>query len=95
MGSSIEGGDILIINEQCAVIGSSARTDVWAIESFARKMMSPIEQGGEGLKEVLVIQIPYTRAYMHLDTVCTMVDYDKFCLFPVVEPSLKIFFNDK
>lgn len=91
MGSSIEGGDILIINEQCAVIGSSARTDVWAIESFARKMMSPIEQGGEGLKEVLVIQIPYTRAYMHLDTVCTMVDYDKFCLFPVVEPSLKIF----
>ncbi len=89
--SSIEGGDILIINEDCAVIGSSARTDVWAIESFARRMMSPIEKGGEGLKEVLVIQIPYTRAYMHLDTVFTMVDYDKFSLFPIVEPAIKVF----
>jgi arginine deiminase len=90
-GSSIEGGDILIINEECAVIGSSARTDVWAIESFAHKMMSPIENGGEGLKEVLVVQIPFTRAYMHLDTVFTMVSYDKFCLFPLVEPSIKVF----
>lgn len=90
-GSSIEGGDILIISDECAIIGSSARTDVWAIESFARRMMTPIEKGGEGLKEVLVIQIPYTRAYMHLDTVFTMVDYDKFCLFPLVEPKIKVF----
>ena len=90
-GSSIEGGDILIISDECAVVGSSARTDVWAIESFARRMMSDIEKGGEGLKEILVVQIPITRAYMHLDTVFTMVDYDKFSLFPVVEPSIKIF----
>ncbi len=90
-GSSIEGGDILILNESCAVVGSSARTDVWAIESFARKMMSPVESGGEGLKEILVIQIPPTRAYMHLDTVFTMLDVDKFSLFGNIEPSLKVF----
>lgn len=90
-GNSIEGGDILMLNESCALVGSSARTGVWAIESFAREMMLPIEDGGEGLKEVLVVQIPYTRAYMHLDTVFTMVDRDKFSIFGAIEPSLRIF----
>jgi arginine deiminase len=91
MGSNIEGGDILILNNSCAIIGSSARTDVWAIEAFAKKIMDPVELGGEGFREVLVIQIPYTRAYMHLDTVFTMVDRDAFCIFPGVEPSLRVF----
>ncbi len=91
LGSSIEGGDILILNDKCAIVGSSARTDVWAIESFAKKMLAPVETGGEGLREVIVVQIPYTRAYMHLDTVFTMVDRDTFCLFPGVENSLRVF----
>ncbi|MCK9288366.1 MAG: arginine deiminase [Sphaerochaetaceae bacterium] len=91
-GSSIEGGDILIINDTCAVIGSSARTDAWAIEAFARTMLKSHQDGGEGLKEIIVIQIPYTRAYMHLDTVFTMVDIDKFCIFPGVESALRVFY---
>lgn len=91
MGSSIEGGDILILSDKCAIVGSSARTDVWAIESFAKKMLSPVESGGEGLQEVIVVQIPYTRAYMHLDTVFTMVDRDTFCIYPGVEGSLRVF----
>ncbi len=90
-GSSIEGGDILIPGPSCAAVGCSARSEVWAIEAFARKMTDPVERGGEGFREVLVIQIPFTRAYMHLDTVFTMVDRDKFCIFPGVESSLKVF----
>jgi arginine deiminase len=90
-GNSIEGGDILILNEHCAVVGSSARTGVWAIEAFAKRMMAPLEEGGEDLKEVLVVQIPFTRAYMHLDTVFTMVDRDKFSIFGGIEPSLRVF----
>lgn len=89
--SSIEGGDILILNERSIIIGSSARTDVWAIESFARKMLKPADEGGEGFKEVLVVQIPFTRAYMHLDTVFTMVDVDSFCLFAGIESKLRVF----
>ncbi len=89
--SSIEGGDILMLNQTCAICGSSARTDVWAIEGFAKRMLSPIEEGGEGLETVLVIQIPYTRAYMHLDTVFTMVDRDAFCMFPGIASSVKVF----
>jgi arginine deiminase len=74
------------------VIGSSARTDAWAIEAFARTMLKSHQDGGEGLKEIIVIQIPYTRAYMHLDTVFTMVDIDKFCIFPGVESALRVFY---
>lgn len=89
--SCIEGGDILMLNEKCVICGSSARTDVWAIEAFAKRMLSPIEEGGEGLEMVLVIQIPYTRAYMHLDTVFTMVDRDAFCMFPGIGSAVKVF----
>ncbi|PKL29395.1 MAG: arginine deiminase [Spirochaetae bacterium HGW-Spirochaetae-2] len=91
MGSSIEGGDILVLSDSCALVGSSARTDVWAIEAFARRMMAPLECGGEGLREILVVQIPYTRAYMHLDTVFTMVDRDKFCIYGGIKSSLRVF----
>ncbi|NLV85053.1 MAG: arginine deiminase [Spirochaetales bacterium] len=89
--SSIEGGDILMLSESCAIVGSSARTEVWAIEAFARTMMAPKESKGEGLDQVLVIQIPYTRAYMHLDTVFTMVDRDAFCMYGGIEASVKVF----
>ncbi|SUL94487.1 arginine deiminase [Staphylococcus caprae] len=29
-------------------------------------------------KKVVAIEIPTSRTFMHLDTVCTMIDYDKF-----------------
>jgi len=89
--SSIEGGDIMMLNDKCVICGSSARTDVWAIEGFAKRMLSPIEEGGEGMETIIVIQIPYTRAYMHLDTVFTMVDRDAFCMFPGIAPAVKVF----
>ncbi|MFA6681116.1 MAG: arginine deiminase [Sphaerochaeta sp.] len=89
--SNIEGGDILMLNEKSVICGSSARTDVWAIEGFANRMLAPIEEGGEGLETVLVMQIPYTRAYMHLDTVFTMVDRDAFCMFPGIGASVNVF----
>ncbi len=89
--SSIEGGDILMLSDKCVICGSSARTDVWAIEAFAKRMLAPIAEGGEGLEAVLVIQIPYTRAYMHLDTVFTMVDRDAFCMFAGIGTAVKVF----
>jgi len=88
---SIEGGDVLVLNKDCVAVGSSARTDVGAIESFATRMLDPVELGGEGLKSVLVLHIPHSRAYMHVDTVFTMVDHDAFCVFPGIEPSIQAF----
>ena len=40
---------------------------------------------GSDFKKVLVFNIPKKRAFMHLDTVFTMVDYDKFSIHPEIE----------
>ncbi len=84
---SIEGGDILILNPEVLAIGCSARTSPEAIETLAARVF----RQDASIKEVLVIQIPFTRAYMHLDTVFTMVDRDAFTLFPGINDHLKLF----
>ena len=85
--NSIEGGDILVLNKETVAIGCSVRTSTSAIEEVAESLF----KGDTPVKEVLVIQIPFTRAYMHLDTVFTMVDYDKFTIFPGIENSVRVF----
>ncbi|NQT61243.1 MAG: arginine deiminase, partial [Bacteroidetes bacterium] len=93
-GSSIEGGDILVLDANTLAVGCSARTEAWAIEELAKQVLTsnPDSEGeSSGFKNILVIQIPFTRAYMHLDTVFTMVDHDKFTIYPGVETALKVF----
>ncbi|MCM3703244.1 arginine deiminase [Paenibacillus macerans] len=78
---SIEGGDELILNEETIAIGVSARTSAKAIERLALNLFSRQEK----FKRVLAIEIPKCRAFMHLDTVFTMVDYDKFTIHPAIQ----------
>ena len=40
---------------------------------------------------MLAIDIPKNRAFMHLDTVFTMVDYDKFTMHPNISDHLRVF----
>ncbi len=84
---SIEGGDILVLSEKAIIVGCSARTSPDAIEKLAENLFN----GKSTVKEVLVIQIPLKRAYMHLDTVFTMLDRNKFTIFPGIENELKVF----
>lgn len=78
MPRGIEGGDVLVLSKDTLLIGLSQRTSEQAIETLAQRLLieHPL------IKQLLVMQIPIKRAYMHLDTVFTMVDYDKFLLFP-------------
>jgi len=75
---SIEGGDILVLSKEVVAIGCSERTSATGIEILARNLFA----GNENLREVLAVQIPRLRAFMHLDTVFTMVDRDKFTIYP-------------
>ena len=86
MEYSIEGGDILVLSSEVIAVGMSERTTAAAIERFARNILS----GGQ-FKKVIVLDIPKTRAFMHLDTVFTMVDYDKFTIHPEIEAPLRVF----
>ncbi len=82
----LEGGDVLVLSGDVLAIGLSERTTVAAIEVAAGRLLQ------QGLvRRVLVIAIPARRAYMHLDTVFTMVDRDQFLLYPGVEHELSVY----
>lgn len=84
--ASIEGGDVLILSKDIIGIGLSQRTNATGIEQFAEKVLR-----NSGFKRILVFDIPKSRAFMHLDTVFTMVDYDKFTIHPEIEGPLQIY----
>ena len=84
---SLEGGDILVLSEEVVAVGCSERTSARGIEELAMNLF----QNDGKIKEVMAIQIPFTRAYMHLDTVFTMIDYDKFTIYPGVEEKVRAF----
>ena len=83
---SIEGGDVLVLSKDIVAIGLSQRTTVSGAETFARNLLQ-----NSSFKKVLAFDIPETRAFMHLDTVFTMVDYDKFTIHPEIEGPLGVY----
>ena len=83
---SIEGGDVLVLSKDTVAIGLSQRTTVSGIERFSKNLLS-----GSDFKKIIVFDIPKCRAFMHLDTVFTMVDYDKFTIHHEIEDPLHLF----
>lgn len=84
---SLEGGDILVLNEETIAVGISQRTNPNAIEKFASLVLTE----DSTFKKVLAIDIPKTRAFMHLDTVFTMVDHDKFTIHPNIKSEIAVY----
>lgn len=85
---SIEGGDILNLSNKVLAIGISQRTTAEAIELLAQNIFA--DETAE-IETILALDIPAVRAFMHLDTVCTQVDYDKFTIHPGILGTLRIF----
>lgn len=83
---SIEGGDELILSNEVVAIGNSERTSTEAIKRVAKNLF----EAGEDFKTILMFDIPKSRAFMHLDTVFTMIDYDKFTVHEGIEGNLKV-----
>ncbi|MDR3021634.1 MAG: arginine deiminase [Clostridiales bacterium] len=73
----IEGGDVMIINNTTIAVGISQRTEADAIEVLAKQIFATNKE----IINVLAIIIPSSRAFMHLDTVFTQIDRDKFVAF--------------
>lgn len=84
---SIEGGDELVLSSKVLAIGVSQRTDAAAIDIAARRLFAD----GQSFEVILAFDIPKKRAFMHLDTVFTMVDYDKFTIHPEIEDPLTVY----
>ena len=84
----IEGGDILNLNEHVLAVGISQRTEAGAIDRLAKNIFKNKESQ---INTILAFNIPNSRAFMHLDTVFTQVDYDKFTYHPGIMDTLKVY----
>ena len=69
-------------------IGISQRTEPDAIDHIAHNIFndetSPIDT-------ILAFNIPVSRAFMHLDTVFTQIDVDKFTIHPAIMGTLRVY----
>lgn len=85
---SIEGGDILNLSPTVLAVGISQRTQPEAVERLAERIFA---DEAATIDTVLAFEIPRTRAFMHLDTVFTQVDRDKFSVHPGILEMLSIY----
>ncbi|MEV6767477.1 arginine deiminase [Nocardia sp. NPDC051030] len=82
----IEGGDVLLLAKGVVAVGVGERTTPAGAEALARSLFED-----DLAHTVLVVPIAQTRATMHLDTVCTMVDTDAVVMYPAIQDSLCAF----
>jgi arginine deiminase len=71
--ATMEGGDVLVIGRGAVLIGISERTQPQAVEMFAQRLF----QAGSA-RRIVALDMPKARAFMHLDTVMTMLDVGVF-----------------
>ena len=88
---SIEGGDILNLTNNTVAVGLSQRTTALGIDAFAKNVFSAENE----IENILVFEIPKKRAFMHLDTVFTQIDYDKFTIHPGILGPLNVYNIEK
>jgi arginine deiminase len=75
--ATIEGGDVLVVDERTVVVGVGERTNEAGARHLAGFLFShtPVER-------VLMIHIPAKREFMHLDTVLTFIDRQRILTLP-------------
>jgi len=84
--ATVEGGDVLVIGNGVLLVGMGERTSPQGIEVLARRLF----KAGH-VRQVIVVELPKARAFMHLDTVMTMVDSDAFSVYPFMPDELRSF----
>ena len=84
----IEGGDVLNLSNHVLAVGISQRTEAGAIDELAKNMF---KNPNCEIDTILAFNIPESRAFMHLDTVFTQIDYDKFTYHPGIMDTLQVY----
>lgn len=82
--ASIEGGDVHVIGNGVVMIGMGERTTPMAVELLARALFATGQ-----VTAVIAVELPSSRAMMHLDTVLSMIDRDTFVRYPYLDPHLR------
>jgi arginine deiminase len=84
--ATVEGGDITVIGNRAVMIGMGERSSPQGVETLSRSLFR-----AGSVDTVIVVELPRQRAFMHLDTVMTMVDADAFCVYPFLPADLRSF----
>ena len=71
--ATTEGGDMLVLGRGAVLVGMSERTTPQGVEMLARRLFS-----AGSAERIVALAMPQKRAFMHLDTVMTMVDEETF-----------------
>jgi arginine deiminase len=82
--ATIEGGDVHVIGNGAVLIGMGERTTPMAVETVAHALFD----AGQATT-VVAIELPRSHAFMHLDTVMSMVDKGTFVLYPYFDRHLR------
>ena len=84
----LEGGDVLNLTADTIAIGISERSSPDGIEAAAHRLFADPEAE---IRTVLAFSIPVARAFMHLDTVLTQLDRDKYLVHPAILGPLTVY----
>lgn len=81
---AIEGGDIMILNEDYLLVGASERSTVHGFQSLKNHLLN------KGIvRNVVQVTIPNDRSYMHIDTIFTQIDQREAVAFkPIIVDGL-------
>jgi arginine deiminase len=82
--ATIEGGDVHVVGHGAVLIGMGERTTPMAVETVAQALFD----SGQATT-VVAIELPHSHAFMHLDTVMSMVDTATFVLYPYFDRQLR------
>jgi arginine deiminase len=78
--ATLEGGDVHVLGRGAVMVGMGERSTPMAVELLASSLFT----SGQA-STVIAIELPSSRAMMHLDTVMTMIDRDTFVQYPYLE----------
>lgn len=77
---AIEGGDVMILNQDYLLIGESERSSSFSLRALADELF---RRGV--VKNVVRVSVPAERSFMHLDTIFTQIDqHDYVCYAPII-----------
>ncbi len=71
--ATTEGGDMMVLGRGAVLVGMSERTTPQGVERLATRLFA-----SEAATSIVALSMPKKRAFMHLDTVMTMVDEETF-----------------
>lgn len=82
--ATIEGGDVHVLGDGVVLIGMGERTTPMAVEILSRALFST----GQA-HTVVAVELPRSRATMHLDTVMSMVHRATFVVYPYFDRNVR------